>query len=328
MVTFTDGHTEWVKTVAFTNTDTQIVSAAYNGVIEKWNLETKQREGIFNITKFDDTASVVLSSDATRYAVSGRKGTQIAFEHDSWGYKSTGLFLTSFQLWNLTTEEKIHGPWNSIFVKIAGVALSPDGKVFAYDKKKEIIIVDITTKSKLFQIDEREPFDRKLAFSPDGKLLAYTDRSGKLKVLVLDTQHEIALPLEDRISVFAFSPDSSMLATKDKDIHLWQLDTSKHGETKKLTNNFFGINNVMIFSPDGNTLVCYDLDMLKKRWRYGIKLIDVRTDKVLGILSGHTEPIETFVFSHNGKILASGSRDGTILLWDWEEIMSKLKEDG
>ncbi|MCG9129718.1 hypothetical protein JT359_19175 [Candidatus Poribacteria bacterium] len=328
LVTFTDGHTEWVKTVAFNNTDTQIVSAAYNGVIEKWNLQTKQREGIFNTPQFDDTESAVLSSDATRYAVSGRKGTQFAFEHDSWGYKSTGLFLKSFQLWNLTTEKKIPGPWHSLFVKIVGSVFSPDGKVFAYDKKKEIIIVDITTKSKLFQIDEREPFDRKLAFSPDGKLLAYTDKSDKAKVLVLDTQHEIVLPIEGRISIFAFSPDSSMLATKGKDIHLWQLDTSKQGETKKLTNNFFGLNNVMTFSPDGNTLVCYDLHMLKKRWLYGIKLIDVRTDKVLGILSGHTEPIETLVFSHNGKILASGSMDGTILLWDWIEIMSKLKEDG
>ena len=83
----------------------------------------------------------------------------------------------------------------------------------------------------------------------------------------------------------------------------------------------------MTFSPDGNILACFNLDTQEDRWRFGIKLIDVRTDKVLGILSGHTEPIETLVFSHNGKILASGSMDGTILLWNWEEIMSQVIKD-
>ncbi len=327
LVTFTDGHTEWVKTIAFTNSDSQIVSAAYNGVIEKWNLQTKLREAIFHTSQFDDTESVVLSSDATHYAVLGKRGTQFAFEQDSWGYKSTGLFRTSFQLWDLTTEKKIPGSWHSIFVKIAGSVFSPDGKLFAYDNSSKIIIVDIDTKTELYRIEERNSFDRKLAISPDGKLLVFTDKSGKAKVLVLETQHEIALPLKDRTSVFTFSPDGSTLATKGKNIHIWKMDSNKKGENKTLSNSFNALRSVMTFSPDGNILACFNVDTHEDRWRYGIKLIDVRTDKVLAILSGHTEPIETLVFSHTGKILASGSMDGTILLWDWEEIISQQIKD-
>ena len=53
----------------------------------------------------------------------------------------------------------------------------------------------------------------------------------------------------------------------------------------------------------------------------------MKTGKSLGILSGHTEPVEALVFSHDGKILASGSDDGTVLLWDWEKISAKRKAE-
>ena len=59
-----------------------------------------------------------------------------------------------------------------------------------------------------------------------------------------------------------------------------------------------------------------------------IQLWDVNTGKGLtNFNSGHTQPIETLVFSHDGKMLASGSMDGTILLWDWVKIIAKAKEN-
>ena len=62
-------------------------------------------------------------------------------------------------------------------------------------------------------------------------------------------------------------------------------------------------------------------------WSNPIKLWNVETGRYLGILSGHTEPVETLVFSHDGQILASGSDDGTVLLWDWDKIINKAAED-
>ncbi|MYB63339.1 hypothetical protein F4X73_01500 [Candidatus Poribacteria bacterium] len=40
------------------------------------------------------------------------------------------------------------------------------------------------------------------------------------------------------------------------------------------------------------------------------------------VLNGHTEAITRLVFSHDGRTLASGSKDGTILLWDWEKVVN------
>ena len=46
---------------------------------------------------------------------------------------------------------------------------------------------------------------------------------------------------------------------------------------------------------------------------------------MLTLSFGHSAPIETLVFSHDGKTLASASVDGTVLLWDWDKIVSKIQ---
>ena len=45
-------------------------------------------------------------------------------------------------------------------------------------------------------------------------------------------------------------------------------------------------------------------------------LWDVRTGKKIHTLQGHEHPVSSVAFSPDGGTLASGSRDGTILLWE------------
>jgi len=47
-----------------------------------------------------------------------------------------------------------------------------------------------------------------------------------------------------------------------------------------------------------------------------VKLWDVATGKERTTLTGHTEQVNSVVFSPDGKTLASGSHDGTIRLWE------------
>ena len=47
-----------------------------------------------------------------------------------------------------------------------------------------------------------------------------------------------------------------------------------------------------------------------------IRLWDVATGEMLYILTGHTSVVLSVVFSPDGKTLASGSDDGTVLLWN------------
>ena len=62
------------------------------------------------------------------------------------------------------------------------------------------------------------------------------------------------------------------------------------------------------YSPDGTRLAAAG--------SIGIWLYDAQTDEALDLLTGHTDYVTSVSFSPDGNTLASGSWDGTVLLWE------------
>ena len=77
----------------------------------------------------------------------------------------------------------------------------------------------------------------------------------------------------------------------------------------------------LAFSPDGKYLVAG----FGTKWFFArpgspnpLKVWEVATRRPIGRLNGHTGLCLSLDFSRDGKLLASGSRDGTAIVWSTE----------
>ncbi len=157
-----------------------------------------------------------------------------------------------------------------------------------------------------------------LAFSPDGKRLVSGSRDGTTRLWDVDEGEQIAtLPMDEPRATMeiAFSPCGKIIAGgMDNEIRLWcaeqltVLRTILQSEHNQRTY-------ALAFSPCGKYLVSGTW------WQQGmekmaIRLWDVATAENIHTFWGHTTDLQSFDFSPDGTLLASGADDGTILVWD------------
>jgi WD40 repeat protein len=151
-----------------------------------------------------------------------------------------------------------------------------------------------------------------ISFSSDGKMLASCSLYGKLRLWRMpDGQPLATLPGHTEHINFAweisFSPDGKLLAKSniDNTITLWRIP-----DGQPLANigydtrsGYAGIS----FSPDSK--------LFASRSCSNIKLSRTSNGKVFVSLMGHTEDVNDVIFSPDGKLLVSSSKDRTIRLW-------------
>ena len=326
LVTFTTGHTEWVNALAFAEDGTTLTSAAFNGNVKVWSLTTMREVNTHTIGQGSATEAVTFSPDVKHVVSQSRDSLMVAFNPYNFEHIRRFQGRSWIQLWELATNEEIHGPWRDMDVNTSQemAALSPHG-ILAVSGSKEIRAWYINTGLELFRLNTEKwiPSGR-MVFSSDGTKLALISPFSTPKVWDVTTQQEITAPNINHVNVLAFSPDNATLALGGREgIYLWKSDTPTTDEPKVIPSNLHLFREVLTFSPDGSILVdsgMEDRDILIKLW-------DVETGNQLITLTGHTETITTLVFSHDRKTLASGSEDGTVLLWDWDKIIDQAAQD-
>ena len=70
----------------------------------------------------------------------------------------------------------------------------------------------------------------------------------------------------------------------------------------------------VVFSPDGKRFV--SAAPPDERGMSGVRVHDWPSGRVRHTFVGHRAPVSAITFSPEGKTLASGAQDATVLLWD------------
>lgn len=163
-----------------------------------------------------------------------------------------------------------------------------------------------------------------MAFSSDGKRLATACGDGIAQLWDTETGREIAKVEDHReIREITFSLCGSFIAGGWEDeIRLWRaegfdfLHTMPQPEGSQRPY-------ALTFSPCSKYLASGTW----WRWQKGlgkmaIRLWEVATGENITTFWGHTSDIQSLAFSPDSMLLASGSHDGTILLWDVKPFIS------
>ena len=305
------GHDDYVSRVVFSPDGKILASGSWDHTIILWDTETNQPLGKPLWGHTSSVNSISFSPNGKVFASGG--GDQAVI------------------LWDVKPRQPI-GQQYALGQNLSSATISPDGKFLAVGGENTVFLWDITVTPPTSQpLTGQKAVVNALAFSPDGQILASgsNDSSNLTDTMILlwdvETGQRKGGPFtghKDLINALAFSPDGKTLASGswDDTVILW--DVSEPANPRNIATLAGSSEDVisLAFSPDGKILAAgykgHELPSYAHENAI-IQLWDVATRRPIGQpLAGHSDAVNSVLFSPDGKWLFSGSWDKTILQWD------------
>ena len=283
------GHTDVVKSVAFSPDGKYIASGSDDNTIKLWDVATGECVKTFEVH--------------TNYVYS------VAFSPDG-KYIASGSSDDTIKLWDVAIGECVN-TFEGHTDAVISVAFSPDGKYIASGSvDKTIKLWDVAKGECVKTFEGHANMVNSVAFSPDGGYIASGSLDNTIKLWDV-AKGECVKTFEGHkysVESVAFSPEGKFIASGswDSTIKLWNVVTGEC--VKTIENNGPRVYSVA-YSPDGKYVVSGGSNNEVKLWK-------INTGECINTFINHTSDIFSASFSTNGKFIASGSRDKTIKLWD------------
>jgi WD40 repeat protein len=312
------GHTGGVPGVAFSPDGKLLASAIKDQTVKIWNPMTGQV--VKDLTGFPGAAqTVAFSADGRLLAVGDYAGTIKICGGDSWEELATVDHALGSVIW--------------------AVAFSHDGKHFAAGGLSGLTLWRVVSDAGSAGIQPRlvlqpippvsQGFVGSLRFSPDSKLLAWTEGREQEGVTVhlWDLANSQKLPgppsrSASTLIALSFSPDSKHLVFVNEqcEIEKWNLATGQKAAS-------FGSEELRRGNPP-RTALSGDGALFAAGSSRSVTVWDMEHKKLLLDLPEERGPIWSVAWSPNRELLAVGSSDGGLVIWNIPEIRAQLATIG
>jgi len=292
------GHSGWVQEVAPFADGRLLASAAADGVVKLWDLTT-----------FGELRTIIAHRVAAEAVAVSPDGKLIA----------SGADDGRLRIYDAANGREVY-TFEPVQGAIRAVAFSPDGALVAAsgdDMKVRLWDVRVWTLTGT----AREPFVRpvrtfdhkapvwSVAFAPHGKLMVTGSEDGTTRVWDTSSNGNEVRGLRGigPARGVAVSSDGRLVAAgTERIIGVWSLESGVEVGTIEP-----GVaTSAVAFAPGGRILAA-------AQDRH-ITLYEAETGRVVRTLQGHTAAILSLAFTPDGKLLVSGGKDGTVMVWGVE----------
>lgn len=230
---------------------------------------------------------------------------------------AAGLEDGQIQIWDVPTGEMLRSHI-AHQQAITALAYSPDGNSIAsssWDASIRLWPELLTTPTVLSHTGS---LVEALIYSPDGKFLISGSRDRSLQVWRLSdcTLVQTLAGHEVDLTAIAVSPDGQYLASADASgqVNIWLLSTQERLRT--LTGHQGSVSAIAFTSIPGNNHAEKPSLLITASWDMTVQVRYPNTGGIRHTLRGHALPVSAIALHPNGIVLATGSPDQTVMLWD------------